>query len=70
MFQALLTQLQNPDPAQRTQAIATLGTIRHPRARQALRYVYRDAPTPVDNTVGRVVGSHNPSAAPIQQMYL
>src|SRR5579859_7555366 len=46
MLQALLTQLQNPDPAQRTQAINTLGTIRHPRARQALRYVYFHDPDP------------------------
>lgn len=40
MFQPLLTQLQNPDAAQRKQAVAALGLIRHPKARQALRFVY------------------------------
>ncbi len=44
MFQPLLNQLQNADPAQRRQAVMALGTIRHPRARQALRYVYYNDP--------------------------
>lgn len=44
MFQPLLTQLQNPDPEQRIQAIAALGPLRHPKARQALRFVYLHDP--------------------------
>ena len=48
MFQPLLSQLQNPNPAQRKQAITALGLIRHPKARQALRFVYFHDP---DQTV-------------------
>jgi hypothetical protein len=46
MFQSLFVQLQNPDPNQRKQAVNTLGAIRHPRAREALRFVYRNDPDP------------------------
>ena len=44
MFQSLFNQLQSPDSSQRKQAVNTLGAIRHPRAKEALRYVYRNDP--------------------------
>ena len=44
MIQSMFNQLQSPDPNQRKQAVNTLGAIRHPRAKEALRYVYRNDP--------------------------
>ncbi len=46
MFQSLVPQLKNPDPVQRIQAVRILASIRHPRARQVLRYVYFNDPDP------------------------